>query len=336
MDIAICCSNTLRQNRLERIREVVNMLNGVQNYFFYTLSVATGAEGERLTGNAPLDWNSFLENHSYVEGMEKTIYITERPLSDNWFSHEEDYISLISIDGWERRYSPPPIKAYLAYQIAQATVSFEAGLTEEEEFNLVHDSTSGCIFDLCEYKEDIKLGMVAGVICPQCQATLRQYGVSDDVLNSVGRILNNVRNQSVGINQLVNYNAGFVVMRYTKNDDNANAYLYGIKAALDELGIRCIRADEQPLNGQILESVCQSIRNSRFIIVKLDCDNLNVYYELGYAMGMEKEVLLISEENLVVDLPTDLRNWACLTYPKGGYETLKNRIVEYFKTKYRY
>ncbi len=53
-------------------------------------------------------------------------------------------------------------------------------------------------------------------------------------------------------------------------------------------------------------------------------------------MGLDKDVLLISEENLVLQLPSDLRNWECLTYPKGNYEELKKRIVRYYKGNYHY
>ena len=53
-------------------------------------------------------------------------------------------------------------------------------------------------------------------------------------------------------------------------------------------------------------------------------------------MGLNKDVLLISEQGLVVDLPTDLKNWECLTYPEGAYETLKNSIVKFFKDRYHF
>ena len=53
-------------------------------------------------------------------------------------------------------------------------------------------------------------------------------------------------------------------------------------------------------------------------------------------MGLKKDILLISENNQIQILPTDLRNWTCLTYPKGDYKTLKTNIIKYFKQNYYY
>lgn len=61
-------------------------------------------------------------------------------------------------------------------------------------------------------------------------------------------------------------------------------------------------------------------------------ERMNVYYELGYAMGANKDVLLVSEREL--HLPSDLSNWECLTYPSGVYQTLRHRIAKFFQDNY--
>lgn len=78
------------------------------------------------------------------------------------------------------------------------------------------------------------------------------------------------------------------------------------------------------------------MKKNRFIIVKVDSQNLNVYFELGLAMGLDKDVLLISEQDLVLQLPADLRNWECLTYPKGDYDKLKENIVKFYQDNFYY
>lgn len=88
--------------------------------------------------------------------------------------------------------------------------------------------------------------------------------------------------------------------------------------------------------GQLLQKGRQNIERCRFVVAKVDSNNLNVYFELGLAMGLDKDVLLISEEDLVIQLPTDLKNWECLTYSKGNYEQLKQRIIQYYKDNYHY
>ncbi len=70
------------------------------------------------------------------------------------------------------------------------------------------------------------------------------------------------------------------------------------------------------------------------MIAKVDQDNLNVYFELGLAMGMKKDVVLVSEDSLVLSLPSDLRNWECVTYPRGNYGELANRVTSFLEAGY--
>ena len=149
-------------------------------------------------------------------------------------------------------------------------------------------------------------------------------------------MLSYVRSEAIGKPMLFDENEAFVVMRFTRNDENEHAYLYGIKPALDSLNIKCIRADNQILPGQLLNKIEISIKKSRFVIVKVDVENLNVYFELGLAMGLDKDIILISEKNLVLNLPSDLRNWECLTYTEGNYKELRNKLVDFFVNNYYY
>lgn len=61
---------------------------------------------------------------------------------------------------------------------------------------------------------------------------------------------------------------------------------------------------------------------------------MNIYYELGLAMGRKKDVLLVSEQDLVKRLPSDLSNWECLTYPKGDYSVLRRKVAKYYRDNY--
>ena len=330
MDIKIiCCNNYCRKNQ---IIKAINILNSVQNYFFYKL---INVDSEVVEDNIIIDWNSFSSAHGNSID-EHTIYITEKPFSDNWFSHKGYNFSIITTDGWELHFAPPSLCVYLVYQIAQATVSFEADLSENMEMRMVHDKAEGCIFDFCLNKPDIKLGMIAGTICPHCRSILLRYGINERVLNAIERILLYVRSEAIGKTVMFNENEAFIVMRFSNNDENDHAYKYGIQPALKDLGIKSLRADDKIISGQLLSKIRQNIEKCRFIIAKVDSENLNVYFELGLAMGLDKDVLLISEENFVIRLPSDLKNWECLTYPNGNYDKLKQQIVKYYQDNYHY
>lgn len=311
-----------------QINRAIKLLNSVQNHFFYSLSL----ENNELLSSDSISWESFSAAHNNIG--EYHIFITEKPLEDNWFSHEERSFSLISLYSWEESFSPPSLSAYIMYQIAQSSISFEADLSEDMSMNLVHWAPQGCMFDFCENKMDIKIGMVSGAICPQCYATLVRYGTSERALSAIESILEAVRAESIGKPLLINANEAFIVMRFSTNDENDNAYKYGITAALRDLNIDPRRGDDKTLTIPILQKVQQAIERSRFVIVKVDSENLNVYYELGYAMGMGKDILLISEEPFVTNLPSDLKNLECLTYPHGNYDLLKEKIIKYYRDNY--
>lgn len=314
-----------------QITKAVSIINGLQNYFYLMIEPID----KNVFDDSCINWRSFCKKYS-AEKDEYVIFITEKPFDDNWFSHEECQFSIITTNDWENYFAPPSLKAYLIYQIAQAVISFEGDLSEKLEMRMVHNDAEGCMFDLCMDKKDIHLGMIAGNICPKCRANLVRYGITEKAIYSTERMLSYVRSEAIGKPMLFDENAAFVVMRFTKNDENDHAYLYGIKPALEKLKVKCIRADNQLSSGQLLDKIKKSIEKSRFTIVKTDSNNLNVYFELGLAMGLHKDILLISEQNLVLHLPSDLRNWECLTYPEGNYDELKNRIIKFFSENYYY
>lgn len=318
-------------SRKNQIIKAISIINGLQNYYFLMLE----SSDNDVVNETYVDWDVFSKLYS-IKNDEYVIFITEKPFVDNWFSHEEYQFSVITMHDWEKLFAPPSLKAYLVYQIAQAVISFEGDLSEKMEMRMVHDYAEGCIFDLCMDKTDIHLGMIAENICPKCRGNLLRYGISEKAIYSVERMLSYVRSEAIGKPIVFDEDAAFIVMRFSQNDENDHAYLYGIRPALEKLKIKCIRADNQITSGQLLEKIKKNIEKSRFVIIKVDSNNLNVYFELGLAMGLSKDVLLISQEDLVLHLPTDLRNWECLTYSEGNYDQLKNKVIKFFADQYHY
>lgn len=330
MEIKIVCYKENR--RKSQVMRAIDVLNRTQDYFFFNLDL--NSEKDVCDDNL-INWNVICEEYTGFN-EEYTIYITEKAFNDNWFSHENYRYAIITTHSWEEVFAPPSLSAYLVYQIAQAVIGFCADLDEKMSMRFGHINSKGCIFDFCGDKSDIKLGMSAGRICPNCKTSLLQFNSGEIVINAIERMLLYVRSEANGKPIIFDENKAFIIMRFSNNDENDNAYKYGIKTALKELNIECLRADDNIISGQLLEKVQQSIKKSRFIIVKVDSENLNVYFELGLAMGLGKNVLLISEQDLVLKLPSDLRNWECLTYQRGNYEGLKEKIKEYYQNGYHY
>ena len=325
MDIRIIYN--VKHPNATQIETACKIMNTVQRFFYFTTVKDDGIILNGDESNPTL----FLQNHT--DDNSYKVFITDKRFADKWFSHESQMGAIITTSDWLAEFSPPSLKSYIMYQCAQAALGFAADLSEDVVMNFIHYDPEGCMFDMCGNKSDIKLGMMSGAICPVCRGILRKYGTDELSIDATERILNYVRHEAIGKPMVVN-NEAFVVMRFTTNDENDNAYQYGIKPAFAELRIKETRADATIESRPLLDKIRQSIEKSRFIVVKVDEKNLNVYFELGLAMGLNKDVLLISEQGLVVDLPTDLKNWECLTYPKGGYSALKDNIIRFFKDNY--
>lgn len=100
-----------------------------------------------------------------------------------------------------------------------------------------------------------------------------------------------------------------VMMPFAPQFDN----LYEVLAeTCANSGFRCSRADDIWLNDAIVEDVVHLIATSRVVIADLTERNSNVFYEIGIAHTLGKDVILITQSQN--DVPFDLRHLRYLTY----------------------
>ncbi len=316
---------------VRRVESVASLVNGCQRYYRLEV-VPDGTLDRNESAVVPEEIATRLETKYPNIPI---IMIIEDRFTDNWFSHEYRNSSVITLSDWEALYAPPSLRAYLMYQVAQSLIHFSAEMSEEIAMNMMHEPPVGCLHDMSVEKENIKLGMVAGNLCHQCVGQLRALGTAEAAIDSVIKIVSLVRSEALGRPILFDPSEVFVAMRFTKNDENDNAWKYGLKLGIESCGLRATRGDDRVESRHILEKIDSAIRRSRLIVAKVDENNLNVYYELGLAMGLEKDVLLISEASLAINLPSDLRSWECLTYEHGNYSQLAERVRKFLEDNYR-
>ncbi|MDE2364140.1 MAG: hypothetical protein KGM42_15795 [Hyphomicrobiales bacterium] len=85
-----------------------------------------------------------------------------------------------------------------------------------------------------------------------------------------------------------------------------------IKAVLEGASYECRRADDFWLHAHIMQDVVELICTSRVVICDLSGKNPNVFYEIGIAHTVGKEVILITQH--MDDVPFDLRALRCIIY----------------------
>jgi len=91
-----------------------------------------------------------------------------------------------------------------------------------------------------------------------------------------------------------------------------------VKTTVEGLGFTCLRADDIYETKPIIETIWENINKAKFIIADLTGKNPNVFYELGVAHTVGKDVILLSQN--INDVPFDLRHLKVILYettPRG-------------------
>lgn len=100
-----------------------------------------------------------------------------------------------------------------------------------------------------------------------------------------------------------------------------------IKPAVQRAGLRCERADEIHGPTLITWDIWERINRARCLIAELTDQNSNVFYELGLAHALSKDVILITQSMDFV--PFDLKTIRCVCYdftPRGA-QKLEQSLV---------
>ncbi len=122
----------------------------------------------------------------------------------------------------------------------------------------------------------------------------------------------------------VNDKLCFIIMPFT---DKLNPiYKSIIRPIIKELKLECLRADEIFTSNPIVEDICDNIKRARFLIADLTERNPNVFYELGLAHALNKEVILLAQD--LNDVPFDLRHYRIIVYEDtiSGADELKSKL----------
>ena len=96
--------------------------------------------------------------------------------------------------------------------------------------------------------------------------------------------------------------------------------------------MRCERADDVRGTSLITWDIWERINRARFLIADLTDLNANVFYELGLAHALSKEVVLITQSMEFV--PFDLKALRCICYDvtRRGTQQLEEKLAKTIAT----
>ncbi len=122
----------------------------------------------------------------------------------------------------------------------------------------------------------------------------------------------------------------FIVMQFGSEFDHL--YKVVIKKVCEEFGYEVVRADEIFSNGLIIDDIISSIRASSVVIADITPNNPNVFYEVGYAHGISKPTILLSDKTRE-RLPFDVSGMRTIFYDNtiGGKDVVEDTLRSHLK-----
>lgn len=113
----------------------------------------------------------------------------------------------------------------------------------------------------------------------------------------------------------------FVIMSFAESEKWNDVY-DSYKTVCDEFKFNCIKVNESTVLNRIIPEIFSGIERAAFVIADVSEPKPNVFYELGYAQGLKKDIIVTAEEG--TELPFDLADVPTLFWE--GQKQLKDKL----------
>ena len=119
---------------------------------------------------------------------------------------------------------------------------------------------------------------------------------------------------------------GFVAMWF--DETMRDAYIGGFEVGIRDAGYDPLRVDSVEHVGKIDDEIISQIRRSRFVVADFTGQRGGVYFEAGFALGLNLPVFWTCRENQIGELHFDIRQFNCIdwTEPPELADRLQKRI----------
>jgi len=235
-----------------------------------------------------------------------SILVTSLPYGDREHGNEPDYfffsehesydgVSIVSTFLWKQLRPPQAMQKYFLTMLATEVFCNYTGLD-------FHYDTRGCLFDYCDDPSDAITCLESGTLCDNCethlQTKIRKGQLRLEHFVSAKRILQ----------RAVGRKTCFVAMPFKKS---LKPVYNLIGKLLRGEGWIVVRADEMHKSRRVTDSFVQAILASDLVVADLTNDNPNVYYEVGLAHALGRDLILIKQGKSV---PIDIANERRINY----------------------
>ena len=106
-------------------------------------------------------------------------------------------------------------------------------------------------------------------------------------------------------------------------------YSEGIEKAVVEAGYKPIFIEKKEHNEKICDLIIAEIRSCKFLIADVTGQRQNVYYEAGFAHGLNRDVIWTCKQDEIEEAHFDTRQYNHITWIDA--EDLKKKLVNRIK-----
>lgn len=147
------------------------------------------------------------------------------------------------------------------------------------------------------------------------------------------RLLVGVASRDTAAEEMTIIERQVAVMMPFKCDAIVDPIYQAMRRGADEAGFECVRVDQLVTPTDITNDIRKLIAESRVVIADLSGQNSNVMYELGFAHGRNKKVILVSSDPLS-KLPFDIHSYRTFSYQENesGLGDLTSKVSSALKS----
>lgn len=172
-------------------KEICDLLNELTNYLEFHIETDIKLPDELITKPDSFELvSSQLVNP--FESYQRVFCFTNKPYDDNYFLHEHNLLSIISVYGWSYLTDLP-----MSNGIVYFVIYYFALVLDTSDFR--HHEETGCIYDFLWSKVGIDDGMRQAKICPNCLERINNNLSSDwqiCLLEDLKKLMNHLSNSS--------------------------------------------------------------------------------------------------------------------------------------------
>lgn len=128
----------------------------------------------------------------------------------------------------------------------------------------------------------------------------------------------------------------FVIQEFDEDGKFDRRYGESVHPALIAAGVEPKRADRILGLQPIIQKIEDAINDADICVAEVSTDNPNVWLELGYALALDRPVVILCDRDLRERLPFDIQHRPVILYradSKSGFDELEKRITQEVKNQ---